>query len=117
MLNCSVRLGHLLTWADLDGAERLAVHHAAAGLERAELGVADQLGDFLGQADDVLAAPADGGRAAKLSNSGASGVPSVARAARLFLTTTTWMFLPRSSARSRVLVLASKPTIFTNRAS
>ena len=33
------------------------------------------------------------------SNAGASGVPSVARRARLFLTTSSWMFLSRSSLR------------------
>ena len=44
-------------------------------------------------------------------------MPSVARAARLFLTTITWMFLLRSSARSRMLALASRPTMFTSSAS
>ena len=35
MLNCSVRLGHLLTCSTCGGGEPLAVHHAAAGLEAA----------------------------------------------------------------------------------
>ena len=65
MLNCSVRLGHLLTCSTCGAVSALAVHHAAAGLERLVLVVPDQPGDFLGQADDVLAAPADGRRAAE----------------------------------------------------
>ena len=37
MLNCSARLGHLLTCGHLLGRELLAVHHAAAGLEAGNL--------------------------------------------------------------------------------
>ncbi len=51
------------------------------------------------------------------TNNGASGVPSVARAAMLFLIAKIWMFLLRNSARKRELELASKPITFTNRAS
>ena len=43
---------------------------------------------------------------AAFSNAGASRVPSVARAARLFLTTSRWMFFLRSRCRKRdVLVV------------
>ena len=66
--------------------------------------------DFLGQRDDVVAAP-DHGQSSRraLRRPAASGVPSVARRARLFLTTSSWMFLPRSSLRSCSRALRVQP--------
>ena len=117
MLNCSVRLGHLLTCSTcgaLSGSPSITPPRAWKG---ANLSSFTNL--VISLARLTMSSPPQQMAAVpvKSANKGASGVPSVARAAMLFLTTITWMFLRRSSARSRVLVLASKPTTFTNSAS
>ncbi len=93
--------GPLADLLDLLGRQPRAVHHAAAGLELGELLVLRQPRDFLGQRDDVLAAPTrPPASRSGLRRPAPAAVPSVARRARLFLTTSSWMFLPRSSLRS-----------------
>ena len=56
--------------------------------------------ELLGQVDDIFAAPGHGQHAGGSSKAGASGVPAIARRARLFLTSWRWICFLRSVCRS-----------------
>ena len=72
MLSCSSRLGHLLTALTSSAAELRAVHHAALGRRTSRILVLGDADDFLGQRNDVFAAPDHGQRPSAPSNAGAS---------------------------------------------
>ena len=101
MLSCSSRLGHLLTALTCSAGERLAVHHAALGRELARTPCPRRcLTTSL--ASEMMSSPPQTTASVPStpSNAGASRVPSVARRARLFFTTSRWMFFLRSRCRS-----------------
>ena len=77
-----------------------AVHHSAARLECGKLSASIQRRDLLRQQTKSSPPQTIANVPSTPSNAAASGVPSVARLAKLFLTTSKWMFFSRNCFRS-----------------